>query len=135
MSSRLVILLGVLLGVARLASAQPDPAAGPIDETVQATKFDPAACVKVAPVPPGDNVGAPPVTWNDFDVVGELRDPAATVRTLLEPTMSRHRALTQTARDDIGVITTAFGYHLVGVSTKDTPTGLLTAPSTCTTGW
>ena len=122
MRSRIVV-LGVLLGLARIAIAQPAPGDGPIDETIQRTKFDPATCVKGAPVPPGVNVGAPPVTWNDFDVVGELRDPAATVRTLLEPTMSRHRALTQTARDDIRVITTAFGYHLVGVSTKDTPTG------------
>jgi len=88
--------------------------------------FDPSTCGKVAlPAAAGETGTAPPpVTWNGFDVEGPLRDAEATVRTLLEPTMVRHRALTDAARDDISRITSAFGYHLVGLDTRDTPTGV-----------
>jgi outer membrane protein insertion porin family len=113
----------LVLAVAGVASAQPTAPAR-ADDVIVATPFDPAACVRAKPVAPAAGVDAPPVTWNEFEVVGELRDPASTVRTLLELTMMRrHRALTDTARDDIRELTTAFGYHLVGVTTKDTPTG------------
>ena len=118
MIRRLAILSVVL--VARLATAQPQPEG---DDSVTAVKFDPSTCVKATPVIAPAGVGAPPVTWNNFEVVGQLRDPAATVRTLLEPTMNRHRALTETAREEIRELGAAFGYHLVGIGTKESPTG------------
>ena len=44
---------------------------------------------------------APPVTWNEFDIAGELQDPPDTVRTLLTPVMTRRTSLTDEARADI----------------------------------
>ncbi len=119
--TRLLAILSAVL-VVRVATAQlpPQPEG---DDTIAAVKFDPSTCVKAAAAITPAGVGAPPVTWNNFEVVGELRDPAATVRTLLEPTMNRHRALTETAREEIRALSTAFGYHVVGIGTKESPTG------------
>jgi len=118
--SRSLAVLFVVL-VARVAAAQPQPG----DAVVPATTFNPASCVKAAPVVAPEGVGTPPVTWNNFEVVGELRDPAVTVRTLLEPTMNRHRALTDTAREEIRELSAAFGYHLVSVATKEVSSGTI----------
>lgn len=88
--------------------------------------FDPATCGKTpAATAPEDRANAPPpVTWNDFEIEGPLRDDPAIVRRLIEPTLVRHRALTDAAREDIARITNAFGYHLVGLTTKETPGGV-----------
>ncbi|MDB4963801.1 MAG: surface antigen [Myxococcales bacterium] len=122
----------VLLLAAGGAFAQPEPQNNApdasetqvvADDDLEATRFDPAMCVNAAPGPVPNGVAAPPVTWSSFSVEGQLRDAESTVRALLDPTMSRHRALTDAARDDIRQITAAFGYHLVGLRTKDAATG------------
>jgi outer membrane protein insertion porin family len=114
----------VVLSCTRAWAQAPTPST-PVDDTVvSATKFDPSACGKTPATPTPTGVAPPPVTWNGFDVEGQLRDSATTVRALLEPTMNRHRALTEAAREDIARITLAFGYHLVGLGTRDTPTGV-----------
>jgi len=110
------VLAFLVLVLALLGSAAAQPTATP-------AAFDPATCVRTTAVAPAGGVAPPPVTWNGFDIEGKLRDPDATVRTLFEPTMNRHRALTDAARDDIRTISAAFGYHLVGLGTKETPTG------------
>jgi len=66
---------------------------------------------------------APPVTWNEFDLEGEFRDPADTVRTLLAPVMTRRTSLTDEARSDIAATAGQFGYHVVSLTTRDTPAG------------
>ncbi|MBA3451801.1 MAG: BamA/TamA family outer membrane protein [Deltaproteobacteria bacterium] len=119
---RLVAVVLVVLG-ARISTAQSQPQAGD-DDTVPAVKFDPASCIQaVDPVVAPTDVSAPPPTWNDFDVTGELRDARATVRALLEPTMTRQQALTETAREQIRAVSGAFGYHLVGIGLKEAPAG------------
>lgn len=113
-----------LLAIASTARAQPG--------SVKAGKVE-SKCVRApaapAPISP-DGIAPPPVTWNGFELEGKLdegqgSDAAnkATVRALLEPTMQRHRALTDSAREDIRTVSAAFGYHLVGLNTKDTPDG------------
>lgn len=66
---------------------------------------------------------APPVTWNEYDVEGELQDPPDTVRTLLAPVMTRRTSLTDEARADITATAGQFGYHVVSLTTRDTPAG------------
>ncbi len=66
---------------------------------------------------------APPVTWNEFDIEGELADSPDTVRTLLAPVMTRRTSLTDEARADITATAGQFGYHVVSLTTRDTPAG------------
>jgi outer membrane protein assembly factor BamA len=66
---------------------------------------------------------APPVTWNEFDIEGDLQDPPDTVRTLLAPVMTRRTSLTDEARNDITTTAGQFGYHVVNLTTRDTPAG------------
>ena len=54
---------------------------------------------------------------------GALVDSAATVRALLEPTLTRHRALTDDARAQLRQTAATFGYQLVDVTTKDGAAG------------
>ncbi|CAN5919173.1 hypothetical protein BH11MYX2_BH11MYX2_29380 [soil metagenome] len=122
MTARLLpLLLVAMTGVVR---AQNAPTAD--DNVLEAQKFNPAQCVQSSapkPAAPTGGVAPPPVTWNDFEVSGVLKEPAATVRALFAPTLNRHRALTEDARDDIKRIAESFGYHLVGLGTRETSSG------------
>lgn len=101
-----------------------------IEDTLTAQKFDPATCVQAPPAPAApDTLAPPPVTWTDFELVGTFSESMATVRALFEPTLRRHRALTDDARNDIRRIASSFGYHLVGLSTRDAPGGTLAVVS------
>ncbi|MGE0403499.1 MAG: POTRA domain-containing protein, partial [Kofleriaceae bacterium] len=117
----------VLLALAACAVLGRASAQTMIEDTLTAQKFDPATCVQtpVAPASAPAGTVAPPVTWNDFELVGTFNENPTTVRALFEPTMRRHRALTDDARSDIRRIASAFGYQLVGLSTRDTPSGTL----------
>ena len=108
-----LLLLGVLAPIAARAQGA-DDALRPDATTCKQTRTAPAAATDVA---------APPVTWTDFEVQGSFSDNPATVRALLAPTMQRHRALTDTAREDVQEVAAAFGYYLVGLGTKATPDG------------
>jgi outer membrane protein assembly factor BamA len=66
---------------------------------------------------------APPVTWNEFDIEGDLPDPPDTVRTLLAPVLTRRTSLTDESRADIAATAGQFGYHVVSLTTRDTPAG------------
>jgi len=77
---------------------------------------------KPAPAAPA-GIGPPPVTWSEFDIEGELRDPPETVRTLFTPVMTRRSSLTETSRGDVAATAEKFGYFLVGLGTRDTPNG------------
>jgi outer membrane protein insertion porin family len=118
---RLVLLLAVF-GASGRASAQ-----ALIEDTLTAQKFDPATCIQVPAAPPATPGGLapPPVTWTDFELVGDLTENATTVRALFEPTLRRHRALTDDARNDIRRIASAFGYHLVGLTTRESAQGTI----------
>jgi outer membrane protein assembly factor BamA len=112
----LVWLASLLVGVVDSASAQ--PAQKPPDDVLEATQFDPTTCEKK---PSTDTPGGAqiPVVWSDFDLTGTLRDPMPIVRDLLAPTMNRHHALTEDAREDIIAAASAFGYHVVGLGTRE----------------
>lgn len=113
-----LLVLIAMVGTARAQSAD--------DEVLTAQKFDPAQCVQSPPPTPDAPTGgveAPPVTWNDFEVSGVLKESPETVRALFAPTLSRHRALTADAREDIKRVAESFGYHLVGLGTRDTSSG------------
>jgi outer membrane protein assembly factor BamA len=119
-------LLGVIVAIVG-AAATATPARAQPDE-ISPTKFDPAICeprkAEQQPAAPQPGVvAAPPVTWSDFDLSGTLIDPEPTVRALMTPTMTRIRALTDDARVEIARSAGEFGYHLVGLGTRETPTG------------
>jgi outer membrane protein assembly factor BamA len=127
----LTLALGWVIS-ASLAAAQPESAAQSGDTTdeqedegeeVSPDKFDPASCAKLAVAPtPTTTV---PATWTTFEIRGELVDKEPVVRALYEPTMSRYRALTEDAREEVRRISAAYGYHLVGLGTRDTGEGTL----------
>jgi outer membrane protein assembly factor BamA len=105
------------------AQAAPPPRPAPPDTPI--TAAGPTACGKKdkpAPAAPSA-IGPPPVTWNEFEIEGELRDPPATVRTLFTPVMTRRTSLTDDARADVVATATKYGYFVVGLSTRETPKG------------
>ncbi len=137
-------LVVALLAMASPAAAQPEPETsapasarrtaddGGNDEVVAddielaAANFDPSKCDELAPLPLASSATvAAPVTWSDFEVIGKLADPAATVRALLAPTLNRHRALTNDAREDIRRAAVAFGYHLTALGTRESAAGTI----------
>ncbi|MBA3396633.1 MAG: BamA/TamA family outer membrane protein [Deltaproteobacteria bacterium] len=130
-----------LFAIASPVAAQPDPQTSApasarkpaeVDDEVEAddielaaANFDPGTCDQPAPLAASSAAGAAPVTWSDFEVIGTLVDPAATVRALLEPTLNRHRALTNDAREDIRRAAVAFGYHLTALGTRESAAGTI----------
>lgn len=120
--------LALSLVVALVAIAAPRLAFGDDgdeEETVvSAETFDPSTCGTGPPVVTGTSAD-PPVTWGGFEIKGELTESEATLRGLFEPTMRRHRAMTDSARGDITNIASSFGYHLVGLGTRDTAQGIV----------
>ena len=68
-------------------------------------------------------IGPAPVTWNEFDIEGTLRDPPDTVRALFTPVMTRRTSLTEDARADVVATAAKFGYFVVGLGTRDTAKG------------
>lgn len=118
--SRLVVLAAlVAIGAPRAAHADAEAD----DDALTAQTFDPGTCGQIAPTAAPTATVTPPVTWSSFEITGTLTDSAPTVRALFEPTMRRHRALTDDARADITKIASSFGYQLVGLGTRDTATG------------
>jgi outer membrane protein assembly factor BamA len=114
----------VIAAVAGRAVAQPagaPPRPGPA-ATGGAGTLDGCAR-KDRPVATESTLGSPPVTWNEFAIEGELRDPPAAARRLFTPVMGRWSSLTEAARKDIAATATRYGYVVVGVTTRDAPTG------------
>jgi len=98
------------------------------DVELAAKNFDPSMCERFGSGPAASPASQPdanlaPITWADFDLTGKFLDGAATVRTLFEPTMKRHRALTNDSREDIRQSARAFGYHVVGIGTREAADG------------
>lgn len=122
MSLRLLIAVAIVAAHAP-ALAQPESRT-PLGVDVDAApvKFDPSICNQPEPVaaPPGTTV---PVTWKEFEISGTFVDGKQTVRELIAPTMNRHPALTADARAEIARSAAGFGYHLVGLGTRETPNG------------
>jgi outer membrane protein assembly factor BamA len=129
-----IALFGAPAAAQPAAPAAPDPAPAPAPNTPAAAASDSTTLRTTAPVgscvkkdkpapaaSPG--IGPPPVTWNDFDIEGQLQDPPETVRALLTPVMSRRTSLTDTARADLLATAARFGYFLVGLGTRETPKG------------
>ncbi len=123
--SRLVLVLVPALVVAVIVLGAPRGARADdqVVDALTAQQFDPSTCARAADTVAAPASTAPPVTWNAFEITGTLTDPAETVRALFEPTMRRHRALTEDARDDVAKLAASFGYQLIGLGTKDTATG------------
>ncbi len=102
----------------------PEPEAEVIQPSSDA--LDPITCKKPEVFATKQTTPAPltiPISLVDFDVTGELSDPAPTVRALLAPTMQRHTVLSDELRKQAADAAAAIGYHLVGFGTKDSPTG------------
>jgi outer membrane protein insertion porin family len=116
----------ILIVLAALAVAAP-ARAEPVADEISPTKFDPAVCeqrrAEAAPAPAPGAIAPVPVTWADFELAGTLIDPEPTVRALMTPVMTRNRALTDAAREEIAASAGEFGYHLVGIGTRETPAG------------
>jgi len=137
---RLWILWGI---VARVATSVAQPAApapvAPVAPSVPRPATDAGAgtsgapgsavlaattgCLKKEKPPASSAIGAAPVTWNEFDVEGTLRDPPETVRALFTPVMTRRTSMTDDARGDVLATAAKFGYVVVGLTTRDSPKG------------
>lgn len=104
---RLVVAMALLALLAVVAHAQPDLAPEP--------GADPAAAVPVA--------AAPPLQWTEWEVTGQFIDPAAKVRAILEPDVTRLRVLTDDAKLALGEVCERLGYRLVDVRTTRLPAG------------
>lgn len=115
-------LIALVLVVVAGRTARADDDDG--DEVLMPTKFDPSTCGKTPSTTPAAPT-TPPVTWSGFEIKGSLTEPEATIRALFEPTMQRHRALTEDARADIERLAASFGYHLLGLGTRDDKSGTL----------
>ena len=73
-------------------------------------------------------VGGPPVPWNDFEITGDPLDAAATVRELVEPAFKKLQTTSEPERTvGIAAAVAAFGYQLLGVSTFQSPSGVVAA--------
>ncbi|MBA3459901.1 MAG: BamA/TamA family outer membrane protein [Deltaproteobacteria bacterium] len=112
-----LVLVALALGVPRTVRAD--------DDVVSPATFDPSTCVRSAPLVAPTTTASPPVTWSGFEIKGTLTDAESTLRAVFEPTMRRHRAMTDDARSDVSMIAGSFGYHLIGLGTRDTPQGKL----------
>ena len=135
MTTRLAVFLLIACAVAP-AAAEPDtptppPAAAPAPPAPVAPGADtpiPAAiggCLKKAPTAPAapSGIGPPPVTFNEFEIEGELQDSPATVRALFTPVMTRRTSLTEAARADVTTTATRYGYYLVSLGSRETAKG------------
>ena len=89
------------------------------EDVLTPATFDPAKCGKTVAVAGAAAPTSPPVTWSSFEVSGTLTERGDTIRALFEPTMRRHRALTEDARGDIQELAAAYGYHLLGLTTRN----------------
>lgn len=105
--------------------AQPDTPPSAPELIAPSTAAAVGSCGKKAKPPPATPslIGPAPVTWNEFDIEGELQDPPETVRTLFTPVMTRRSSLTEETRDDVQKTAAKFGYFLVSLGTRDTPKG------------
>jgi outer membrane protein assembly factor BamA len=68
-------------------------------------------------------IAPPAVTWSEFDITGELRDPPDVVRALFAPVMTRRSSLTEDARADVVATAAKLGYFVVNLSTRDAANG------------
>ena len=77
------------------------------------------------PAPTTTDVGAPPSQWIDWDLSGQLipGDTAETIKGLLTDTMATHRALTQSAQQDISDACKAIGYEFLRIDTPPSASG------------
>ncbi len=110
----------------------PAPAPGQITATVHAvscggSQADGTDAIDTTPgyfAPPRG--GGPPVPWNDFEVAGDALDAAATVRDLVEPAFKKLQTTSEPERTvGIAAAVAAYGYQLLGVSTVQSPSGVV----------
>jgi outer membrane protein assembly factor BamA len=116
---RCLVARGAALAVAlaagpAAAQAPPDPTPALATQTTGCVKKDKPAAA--AP----STLGPPAATWSEFDIEGQLQDPPDTVRTLFTPVMTRRTSLTEESRADVIATAVRFGYHVVGLTTRDT---------------
>ncbi|HET9626382.1 MAG TPA: POTRA domain-containing protein, partial [Kofleriaceae bacterium] len=125
----IVIALVVVLAGAGVARAQPETPVAPAAPATNIGAPPPpvvgapiSGCVKrdKPAAPAGD---LPPVTWSDFDVEGELREPADTVRALFTPVMTRYTSLTEDARTSITSTAAKYGYHVIAIDPRESAKG------------
>ncbi|HEU4732430.1 MAG TPA: POTRA domain-containing protein, partial [Kofleriaceae bacterium] len=110
-----------------LPAAPPPPQPSPPPAAAPGTASAPGigGCLRKdrAPAAQPSGIGPVPVTWNEFEIEGELRESADTVRTLFTPVMTRRTSMTEDARADVIATAARFGYQVVSLATRDTPKG------------
>jgi outer membrane protein assembly factor BamA len=112
---RFAIALLLVLCTAVTARAQGD------DEALAAKNFDPATCAQFEDQPAAPTPAAPnmtPTGFSAWDLTGKFIDNKETARALFVPVMNKP-SLTDELRNDIKRNAKAFGYHVVGIGTRD----------------
>jgi outer membrane protein assembly factor BamA len=117
------VIASIAAAAAPLATAQPVPSPPPTASGAPpaGAVTAPVSCLKKdRPPATAPAIGPAPVTWTEFDIEGELRDPPDVVRALFTPVMTRRTSLTEESRADVAATAVKFGYHLVNLGTRDT---------------
>jgi outer membrane protein assembly factor BamA len=114
---------------------QAETAEPPVD--LSPTHVDRASCLPLDLTPgallrdsvPAEGKLATPIAWTDFEVRGRLLEAPEVVKALLEPTLLQYRtSLSAQTLPELAVMTSRFGYQLVGQTTQDTKLILSLAP-------
>jgi outer membrane protein insertion porin family len=66
---------------------------------------------------------APPVLWTQWQLVGKLADSPEVARALFDPYLKAHHAITASVRADLTEMAKVAGYHLLGLGTRELPSG------------
>jgi outer membrane protein assembly factor BamA len=116
---RALAIMVVLAAPAVHAQSETPPVPAALPSSPGATVI--SGCKRDKPTVAND---LPPVTWSDFDVEGELRESAETVRALFTPVMTRYTSLTEAARTDIAATAGKYGYQVIAIDARESGKGL-----------
>lgn len=118
----LALLLVIVAPTARADDDVEDPPVVP-------ENFDASKCTKKPSArdrdddTPTSSPPAVPIKWTEFEVAGTFVEARDTVHALMAPIMNSHTALTSESRDAIADRAAQYGYHVVGLGTRETETG------------
>ncbi len=110
------------------AASVPPPAAAeaPTDDlgsSMLPSSLDQCATILAEEAATPSNSNAPPVQWTKWELTGKFVDAPDVARALFDPYLKNHPAITASVRSDIAELARLAGYYLVGLGTRELPSG------------